>query len=63
MFGKLIAGAVKGVIQTAEIAGAVTKDVAKSPIRIFGGDGVICQEGERLFEDTRQKIQEIENED
>lgn len=59
IFGKLLGEVIEGVVDTVELGVAVTKDVVKSPIRILGGDGMICEEGESLLEDTADKIAEI----
>lgn len=61
IFGKLLAEVVEGVTDAVDLTIGVTKDVVKSPIRIFGGDGVICDESETMTEDTQAAIDRIKS--
>lgn len=63
MIGKLIASVVKGAANTVELGAAVVTDVVKAPLRICGGDGCICEEGESLMQDTLEKACEILEDD
>ncbi len=48
----------KEVVDVVDVGIAVTKDIAKAPARLVGGDGIFVHEEEEFLHDTKEALKE-----